>query len=191
MIGALDARLVERVADDRLVAQNGEIGSSAPVMQMEMLDEDAERLVHGRGVLGEVADDAEGGRRCQLPDHQPEMLAAGFGHAQAEQAPECGEGHRVIGVVEQGRLEPGPADQAAGVRAKCSKHGRKLLGDADANMTTGQHGLGTMAASTFAGRPGWNGRHCLRLAPRPVRCFGHPDRTRRLVVHRHSVRPPW
>ena len=78
-------------------------GSRPAVVQMEMAQQDAERITHGRGMPHQFADRAESVQIEALADQQPEMVATGQRRADFQQAPNRLKRKAVVGVLKQPR----------------------------------------------------------------------------------------
>ncbi len=144
LVGGLDLRLIGVEAERRPVAIDRQFDRRAAVVQMKVTHEAAKRRSRIRRVLRQQTHEPKGVQPRLLANEEPEVQAAGAGHAMAEEAATGGVGDPAVRVVEQIESKPRSGQY---IRRICAQYSERFRNCQD----------GANADSRFV-RPGLDGR---------------------------------
>ncbi len=107
LVGAFDATLIDRVAQQHLLPHGLQCRDSSLIVQVQMQEQVAQRGADVHRVLHQKTNQPEAGRSRALPGQQTEVRAPGRRGAQREKTARRGKGDDVVGLVEDASLQSG------------------------------------------------------------------------------------
>lgn len=131
LVSSLGLRLMDVVAQYRQAAEYRQRRRSATNVKMEIAHQILQRRSHVRRTLHQKADEAERGQAAVLPDQEPEMLAAGPRHTQAEQTASEFVGNEIVGVGKQFQIQSRLSQYLRGICTQVLQDCRNCRCDAD------------------------------------------------------------
>ena len=132
LVGGLDTRLMDFVAQHRRVAIHRQGRSRPADVKMRVAHEAAQRRSDIRRVLHEQAHEPQGVQSAVLTHQEAEMPAAGRLHTTSQQTAPGRVGNQVVGVVEQLRVKPRVHQHLGRICAQAPEDRRKSQSATDA-----------------------------------------------------------
>ena len=131
LVGRLCPRLNELVAQGRLATVHPQRRNRATGAQGQETDQALQGRAHVGLVFHQQTHQPQGVQPTLLPDQQPEVLAAGPGHAMGHQTATRRVGNHMVGVVEQMQVEAHLGQYLGGIGAQAPEHRRDRQRGAD------------------------------------------------------------